>query len=105
VAAPDERAVRRAQAPEPAREAVSEGVPEAEPETAPVPAAPEPVLVAVNAHPWATIWIDGQEMGETPLAGIPVLPGPHVVAALMPDGRRIEREVVINDDNRHLRFH
>jgi hypothetical protein len=65
---------------------------------------PDPVLVGVNAHPWATIWIDGEEVGETPLAEVPVTPGLHIVAALMPDGRRIEREVVISDDNRHLRF-
>jgi type II secretory pathway predicted ATPase ExeA len=103
-AAPPET-VAAAAAPAP-RPSPSEPIRASEPAPEPSPAVepPDPVLVGVNAHPWATIWIDGEEVGETPLAEVPVTPGLHIVAALMPDGRRIEREVVISDDNRHLRF-
>ncbi|MCC6640587.1 MAG: hypothetical protein IT386_05405, partial [Deltaproteobacteria bacterium] len=54
---------------------------------APKPAPPAaPVSVAVNARPWATIEIDGREVGETPLAGIALAPGPHVFRARLSDG-------------------
>lgn len=76
----------------------------AESGTRAAPVGPAPVLVSVNARPWATIWIDGEEVGETPLAEIPIVPGRHTVAAVMSDGRRIEREVEIGPRDRHLRF-
>jgi hypothetical protein len=33
----------------------------------------------INAAPWAEVWIDGQKAGDTPLAGLPLAPGRHVV--------------------------
>ena len=44
------------------------------------------VAVSINATPWAIVRVDGREVGETPLAGIELEPGPHVFEARMPDG-------------------
>ena len=70
------------------------------------PAAPPaiPVDVQINARPWATISIDGDEVGETPLAGISVPTGPHRFAARFPDGRTVERVIDVAPDNRHVSF-
>jgi hypothetical protein len=35
--------------------------------------------VDINAAPWAEVWIDGEKVGETPLAGVPVRLGKHAV--------------------------
>jgi len=64
----------------------------------------DPLAVNVNASPWARVEIDGVDVGETPLAGIPVLPGPHTFRATLPDGRVVERTVDIAADNRHVSF-
>ena len=69
----------------------------------PAPAAP-PVSVAINATPWATIEIDGREVGETPLAGIMLPPGAHAFRARLPDGRVVERSVEIDAKNRFVTF-
>jgi general secretion pathway protein A len=50
------------------------------------PAASARVAVSINATPWAVVRIDGREVGETPLAGIPLTPGRHTFEARMPDG-------------------
>jgi type II secretory pathway predicted ATPase ExeA len=60
--------------------------------------------VQINAMPWATIEIDGQDFGETPLAGVPLPGGSHSFRARMPDGRVIERVVEIDADNRFVVF-
>ncbi len=60
------------------------------------------VFVNVNAHPWASIEIDGSPVGETPLAGVPVPSGRHRIGARFPDGSTIERVVEI--DSGHRRF-
>jgi type II secretory pathway predicted ATPase ExeA len=78
----------------------------AEPE-APGPESQAPAVsfpVQVNATPWATIEIDGQDFGETPLAGIPLPGGPHSFRARMPDGRVVERVVEIDAENRFVVF-
>lgn len=64
----------------------------------------EPVAVSVNAVPWAEIEVDGIVVGVTPLANLPLVPGPHVVRARMPDGRTLERRVEIGPETRHLSF-
>jgi type II secretory pathway predicted ATPase ExeA len=95
--APEALAETEPAAPEPA-------VPLAEP-AAPEPAAPEPaapptetVSIAINATPWAVIEIDGEEVGETPLAGIELTTGRHRFRARMPDGTVRERVVRIDAD-------
>lgn len=65
---------------------------------------PVPVSVAVNSTPWATIEIDGREVGDTPLAGIQVPPGPHVFRARFSNGRVVERTVTIDAKNRFVSF-
>jgi hypothetical protein len=62
------------------------------------------VSVAINATPWATIEIDGREVGDTPLAGIMLPPGPHAFRARLPDGRVVERSVEIDAKNRFVTF-
>ena len=62
------------------------------------------VQVAINATPWATVRIDGREVGVTPLSGVKLTPGPHSFEAQLPDGRVVTREVVIDADNRFVVF-
>lgn len=74
-----------------------------------VPAAPpepevRPVRVQINATPWATIQVDGEEVGVTPLAGVLLKPGTHHFEARFPDGRVVEREVEIDQVNRFVAF-
>jgi type II secretory pathway predicted ATPase ExeA len=66
--------------------------------------AAEPLQVQVNAIPWALVEVDGVDMGMTPRAGIPLLPGPHRFRARMPDGRVLERTIEIGLRNRHIVF-
>jgi serine/threonine protein kinase len=52
----------------------------------------------VNAQPWATVSVDGREIGETPLANIELSIGPHVVVLRHPQlGERTETVVVRAD--------
>ncbi len=92
-----------------------EGVPQAaeppeqptsarEPEPAPPPPPPEPISVSINAMPWATIEIDGEEVGITPMAGVLLAPGDHQFRVIMPDGTVLEETVEIAPDNRHIAF-
>lgn len=75
----------------------------AAPRAAPPPAV-APVFVNVNASPWAEIEIDGEPVGETPIARLAVPPGRHRVAARMPDGRVLEREVHIRESGSRVVF-
>ncbi len=78
--------------------------PRSGPPPEPVVPAPEPLSVSVNASPWAEIEVDGLVVGVTPLAGLPLLPGPHVIRARMPDGRTLERRVEVGPETRHFSF-
>jgi len=49
------------------------------------------VKIAINATPWALIEIDGEQVGETPLAGVELAVGRHRFLARMPDGSVRER--------------
>jgi hypothetical protein len=62
------------------------------------------VLIYVNATPWAHIEMDGKEIGVTPLGNLPVAPGEHHFRALLPDGREIERTVLVSQEERHFGF-
>jgi hypothetical protein len=75
-----------------------------EPEPAPPPPAPAPISVSINATPWATIEIDGEEIGVTPMAGVLLAPGDHEFRVRMPDGTVLEEIVRIAPDNRHIAF-
>jgi type II secretory pathway predicted ATPase ExeA len=95
---------------DPSSAAMSEAIAAAVlPEPAP-PAAPidtallGPFRVQVNATPWARVRVDGIDFGETPLANIPLLAGPHTFQVLMSDGRVIERVVEIDAEKRFVGF-
>jgi hypothetical protein len=62
--------------PAPDRPAPPERTPPTEPQPAP-PARPGSLVLA--AEPWATVRIDGREVGTTPMAPIPLAPGTYQV--------------------------
>ena len=41
--------------------------------------------VALNATPWAEVWVDGERIGETPLGNVPVPIGAHEIVFRHPD--------------------
>ena len=51
--------------------------------------------MSLNAIPWAEVWVDGQQVGETPLANVAVPIGAHEVVFRHPDlGEKRVRTVV-----------
>jgi hypothetical protein len=104
--APDPMAPRPARPAEAAPAARPVPEPAAPPEraAAPIPAVRARVLVSINATPWAIVSIDGREVGETPLAGIPLEPGRHVFEARMPDGTTRAQTVDVSAQRRAVAF-
>ena len=97
-ASADASAIRREPQPQPQPEPPTAGVESAirrEPR-APVKPRPEPAPVAaadpgyylVDSRPYARIYVDGKDHGETPLFRVPLPPGRHTVRAVLPDGRK-----------------
>jgi hypothetical protein len=41
--------------------------------------------IALNASPWADVWIDGEQVGETPIGNLPVTVGSHEIIFRHPD--------------------
>jgi len=41
--------------------------------------------IAFNASPWAEVWVDGRQVGETPLGNITLPIGPHDVLFRHPE--------------------
>jgi hypothetical protein len=70
-------------------------VPDPEP-VRPAARAPTPILVSLNARPWARIEVDGRDVGVTPLADVPIAPGIHRFRAHLADGRVIEQTARID---------
>jgi hypothetical protein len=62
------------------------------------------VTVNINADPWANIWIDGRELGDTPLADVPLAMGEHRFRAVFKDGRVVERTIDIDREQRFISF-
>jgi hypothetical protein len=51
--------------------------------------------MAINAQPWAEVWIDGERVGETPIGNVAVPIGPHEVLFRHPElGEHIVRTTV-----------
>ena len=51
--------------------------------------------MALNAQPWADVWIDGERIGETPIGNVAVPIGPHEVVFRHPDfGEQVVRTTV-----------
>ena len=63
-----------------------------------------PVPVHVNARPWARIFVDGQELGVTPLGNVPIEPGLRQFRAELADGRVVEREVRVETADQKVTF-
>jgi hypothetical protein len=41
--------------------------------------------LALNAQPWAEVWLDGERLGETPIGSVAVPIGPHEVVFRHPE--------------------
>jgi hypothetical protein len=41
--------------------------------------------LALNAVPWAEVWIDGERVGETPIGNVPLTIGPHDIVFRHPE--------------------
>jgi hypothetical protein len=41
--------------------------------------------IALNAVPWAEVWVDGEKVGETPIGNLPLSIGPHEIVFRHPD--------------------
>jgi serine/threonine protein kinase len=51
--------------------------------------------MAINAQPWAEVFIDGERIGETPIGNVPVPIGPHEVRFRHPElGEQVVRSTV-----------
>jgi len=51
--------------------------------------------MALNAQPWAEVWIDGERVGETPIGNVAVPIGPHEVLFRHPElGEHVVRTTV-----------
>ena len=60
------------------------------------PSTPEGVgTIALNAIPWAEVWIDGEKVGETPIGNLPVAVGPHEIIFRHPDLGEQRQAVVV----------
>jgi serine/threonine-protein kinase len=49
--------------------------------------AERPGLLRIDSAPYATIYVDGTPLGETPLVDKPLAPGKHTIKAVLKDGR------------------
>lgn len=64
-------------------------------EIIPMKVQPPDGRVSINAQPWAQVWIDGNLVGETPLANLTVAPGEHEIIFRHPQlGERRETTIV-----------
>ena len=41
--------------------------------------------IAINALPWAEVWIDGEKVGETPIGNLSLAIGPHEILFRHPE--------------------
>lgn len=51
--------------------------------------------LSINAVPWATVSVDGRAVGETPLGGVELSPGPHEVVFTHPDLGERRQQVMV----------
>jgi hypothetical protein len=52
-------------------------------------------VLAVNAQPWAEVWVDGERVGETPIGNLTRPIGPHEVVFRHPDLGERKATVVV----------
>ena len=63
-----------------------------------------PVLVDINAVPWAHIVVDGREVGATPIGNLSLAPGSHRIQARFGHGELAEQTVEVSGENRRVGF-
>ena len=51
--------------------------------------------LAVNAQPWADVWIDGEKIGETPIGNVSLPIGPHEIVFRNPELGEQRRTVIV----------
>jgi serine/threonine-protein kinase len=85
----DVRSARRKRAPRPAAPPPLPVSPE---ETAPRGIA----FLTVGATPYAMVWIDGHQVGATPLVDLAIAPGPHTIRCVEPDTDRVRLERAVD---------
>jgi PEGA domain-containing protein len=57
--------------------------------------APPDGRVSANASPWAQVWINGNLVGETPIANLPLAVGEHQITFRHPQlGEQTQKVVV-----------
>ena len=54
--------------------------------------------LAVDASPWAEVWVDGRPIGHTPLSNVGVAIGRHEVTLRHPDLGERRRQIVVGSD-------
>ena len=54
-----------------------------------------PGTLSANAVPWASVSIDGRDVGETPLGGVQLSPGTHDVAFTHPELGQRRQQVTV----------
>jgi hypothetical protein len=52
-------------------------------------------VLAMNALPWAEVWLDGQRLGETPLGNVQVPIGPHNLVFRHPELGQQSHDVTV----------
>jgi serine/threonine protein kinase len=57
-----------------------------------------PGRLFIDAAPWATIYLDGERLGVTPLVGVTVPSGPHTLKAVAEDGRTQALRIDVGPD-------
>ena len=60
-----------------------------------VPVTVTPGFLLLLVSPWADVTIDGVSAGQTPLAKLPLAPGPHTVRLTHPEYQPYPRRVVV----------
>jgi hypothetical protein len=55
----------------------------------------EPGRLFVNANPWGQLYLDGNLIGNTPRAGVPVAAGTHVVRVVREGFEPFERTITV----------
>ena len=51
--------------------------------------------IALNALPWAEVWVDGEKVGETPIGNLPVTIGTHDVVFRNPDLGELRQKATV----------
>jgi serine/threonine-protein kinase len=64
------------------------------PETASAPT-PIPGRLFISSRPWGQVFVDGQLVGNTPIASVSITPGAHVIRIVRPGFRSYERELYV----------